>query len=204
MPYPTPARGQVWQSRDDAYEPGRQVRVDAVNGNRCDVTTTASPVRPARVGHTANFLITNLQRRWRLIAATPVPSNHRETPMKTTVQEDFPEGATSTSLPAGRADTRLLKNLRPGQIVFPDWEGTTEAGKATEWAIVVGHPLGMQLERIGTRKRRWEWSVPVRYPHETKHFRLDGDGTEVIRVLILSRADAELLLAKPKEDEATS
>lgn len=123
--------------------------------------------------------------------------------MKTTVQNEFPDGATMASLPSGRSATRKLKSLRPGQIVLPYWEGTSEDGKATEWAIVVGHPLGIQLQRIGSGKRRWEWSVPVRYPHETKHFRLDGDGAETIPVLILSKVDVDAVLAKPKEDEAS-
>lgn len=68
MTRPTPEKGQVWQSRDDAYEPGRRIRVDDTYGEHASVTTIVSPRRPHRVGKTAEFLITNLQKRWRLVS----------------------------------------------------------------------------------------------------------------------------------------
>jgi hypothetical protein len=82
MPYPTPAPGQIWQSRDNDYEPGRQVRVDKVRANRVDVTTIANPKRPERVGSTADLNVTTVQRRWRLVedALLPDPRTTAEVP----------------------------------------------------------------------------------------------------------------------------
>lgn len=73
MSYPTPARGQIWQSRDEQYEPGRQVRVDAVSANRVEVTTVANPSRPHTVGNTASLQVLTLQKRWRLVADVAHP-----------------------------------------------------------------------------------------------------------------------------------
>lgn len=69
---PTPAPGQVWQSRDEQYEPGRQIRIDVVNANRVEVTTIANPNRPKRVGSTASLQVSTLQARWRLVTAPVV------------------------------------------------------------------------------------------------------------------------------------
>lgn len=71
MPYPDIAVGQVWQSRDDQYEFGRQVRVVSFHARRVLVITVANPARPHRVGSEATFQESNLQKRWRLVEALP-------------------------------------------------------------------------------------------------------------------------------------
>jgi hypothetical protein len=67
--------GQIWESRDEQYEPGRRIRLlppDAGAGEanpfwRCE--TVANPVRPSRAGTITTIRQATLIRRWRLIDA---------------------------------------------------------------------------------------------------------------------------------------
>lgn len=100
--------------------------------------------------------------------------------------------------PTGRRDLRKLKNLRPGQVIVPPaWAGDSEDGHGTEWAIVTGHPFGMQLENRATRRKRWEWKVPCRFPHEVESsFALEGDGTEDVAIIVPTKAETARLDAE--------
>lgn len=64
-----PQSGQVWQSRDEQYEPGRQVRLGQPIGNPPSfrVTTIANPKRPHQVGTQTRISAKSLKTKWRIV-----------------------------------------------------------------------------------------------------------------------------------------
>lgn len=108
----------------------------------------------------------------------------------------FPTEATIAALPPGREVSRKTRNLRPGQVIIPaEWAGTKDSsGMGTEWAIVTGWPMWLELQDLFTGVRRKECRIPVRYPHEAEGFTGCFDGNDM-PVLILGKKAAELLLA---------
>lgn len=66
-----PAAGQIWESRDQAYEPGRKVKlltVPAVGVNGfVEAVCVANPNRPHRVGTRTSLRPATLRAKWRIV-----------------------------------------------------------------------------------------------------------------------------------------
>lgn len=87
--------------------------------------------------------------------------------------------------PAGKVVFRKLRNLRPGQVVWPvGWKGTEQDGHPTEWAHVEGHAMTLDLESMLSGRQRRVTRVAVRYPHEERSFWLEGQPGDDVRVII--------------------
>lgn len=64
---PEPACGQLWESRDRQYDPGRTIRIRATVGTRSEAVVIAYPPRPHLVGSTVSLSRVTLLSKWRLV-----------------------------------------------------------------------------------------------------------------------------------------
>jgi hypothetical protein len=88
--------------------------------------------------------------------------------------------------PEGKVAFRLMRNLRPGQIVWPvELQGEVgDDGQPNEWAHITGHPMTLHLSDMFTGAQRQVCRVTARYDHEEEPFVVQDDPGRQVRVIL--------------------